>query len=197
MYKRSWKRFALTGSDKDLTFWAAVAGLAGPPLWIMAALVSGLQREDYSFAAQPISDLGIGPNAWILNAGLIGTGLLVVVFALGFGHVLPHLPRRRLAIGMLITFGVCFAAAGVFPESDPEGRMTIGGILHFVLGFFIGMTAMTVALFVISSRLRRHSGWGGHARYTRLSAWLMVGLIFLTQLFFNPGSRCSSSASEG
>lgn len=81
--------------------WAAAAGLAVGPLWMTAALVSGLLRQRYSFAAQPISDLGIGPNAWILNASLIGTGVSVVAFALGFQRRSPSFSRRRLATGLL------------------------------------------------------------------------------------------------
>jgi hypothetical membrane protein len=153
-----------------------------------AALVSGLLREGYSFAAQPISDLGIGPNAWILNASLIGTGLLAVIFALGFRRLLPRLPRQGLATGLLVTFGLCFAAAGVFPEPSPDGPVTIAGIAHFMLGFFIAMSALTVALFLIASGLRKQRGWDRHASYTRVTAWLVVALILLTQLFFNRSS---------
>jgi hypothetical membrane protein len=168
--------------------WAVAAGMAVGPLWMTAALVSGLLRARYSFAAQPISDLGIGPNAWMLNASLIGTGVLVVVFALGFRRRLPGLSTRRLATGLLVTFGVCFAAAGVFPEPSPDGPVTIGGIAHFVLGFFVAMSALTVALFLIAPGLRKQPGWERHASYTRVTAWLVVALILLTQLFFNPSS---------
>jgi hypothetical membrane protein len=158
------------------------------PLWMTAALVSGLLRQRYSFAAQPISDLGIGPNAWILNASLIATGLLVVVFALGFHWRLPDFPRKRLAISLLVSFGLCFAAAGVFSEPSPDGPVTISGIAHFVLGFYVAMSALTVALFLISSGLRRRRSWERYASYTRLTAWLVLALIPLTQLFFNPSS---------
>jgi hypothetical membrane protein len=153
-----------------------------------AALVSGLLREGYSFAAQPISDLGIGPKAWILNASLIGSGLSVVAFALGFRRLLPSLSRQRLATGLLVTFGLCFAAAGVFPEPSPDRPVTIAGIAHFVLGFFIAMFALTVAFFLIASGFRELLGWERLAGYTRVTAWLMVALIPMTQLFFNPGS---------
>jgi hypothetical membrane protein len=158
------------------------------PLWMTAAVVSGLLRQRYSFAAQPISDLGIGPNAWILNLSLIATGLLVVVFALGFHWCLPDSPRKRLAISLLVSFGLCFATAGVFPEPSPDRPVTISGIAHFVLGFFVAMSALTVALFLISSGLRRRRSWERYASYTRLTAWLVLALIPLTQLFFNPGS---------
>jgi hypothetical membrane protein len=168
--------------------WAVAAGIAVGPLWMTAALISGLLRERHSFAAQPISDLGIGPNAWILNASLIGTGLSVVAFALGFQRRSPSFSRRRLATGLLVTFGLCFAAAGIFPEPSPDGPVTITGIAHFVLGFFVAMSALTVALFLIASGLRKQPSWERHANYTRVTAWLVLALILLAQLFFNPGS---------
>jgi hypothetical protein len=66
--------------------------------------------------------------------------------------------------------------------------VTISGIAHFVLGFFVAMSALTVALFLISSGLRRRRSWERYASYTRLTAWLVLALIPLTQLFFNPSS---------
>lgn len=165
-----------------------LAGIAGPLLSIVSALISGLLRPGYSFFAQPISDLGIGTNAWILNVSLIGCGLLAIVFAIGFYQLLPNLRRRRLATTLLIIFGACFATAGVFPEPEPNGPMTIGGLIHFMVGFFIGMPVMTVALLVIGSELRKQPQWSGHGRYSIMSGLLMAVLIPLTWVFFNPSS---------
>ncbi len=50
------------------------------------------------------------------------------------------------------------------------------------------MPALTVALFLIASGLRKLPGWARHASYTRATAWLVVALIVMTQLFFNPDS---------
>jgi len=66
--------------------------------------------------------------------------------------------------------------------------VTITGIAHFVLGFFVAMSALTAALFLIASGLRKQPSWERQANYTRVTAWLVVALIPLTQLFFNPGS---------
>jgi hypothetical membrane protein len=168
--------------------YAAAAGMAIGPVWIAATLVSGLVRDGYSFAAQPISDLGIGPDAWIVNASLIVTGSLAVVFALGFAHLVPAWPRRRVAAGLLATFGLGFAAAGVFHEPDPAGPLTPGGILHFVLGFFVAMVALVAALFLVASGLRREPGWSRDAAHAHTAGWLVIVLMALTQLFFNPDS---------
>jgi hypothetical membrane protein len=165
-----------------------LSGIVGPLLWIVSALTSGLLRPGYSFFAQPISDLGIGTNAWILNVSLIGGGLLVIVFAIGFYQLLPNLRRRLLATTLLSIFGACFAIAGVFPESDPNGPMTIGGFIHFMAGFFFGMPVMTIALFVIGSELRKQPQWSGHGYYSIMSGLLVAALIPLTWVFFNPAS---------
>jgi hypothetical protein len=66
--------------------------------------------------------------------------------------------------------------------------VTVTGIAHFVLGFFIAMSALTAALFLIASGLRKQSGWERFSSYTRVTGWLVAALSVLTQLFFNPGS---------
>jgi hypothetical protein len=42
------------------------------------------------------------------------------------------------------------------------------------LGFFVALSALTVALFLISSGLRRRRSWERYASYTRLTAWLVL-----------------------
>jgi hypothetical membrane protein len=168
--------------------YAVAAGMAIGPVWVAATLVSGLSRSGYSFAAHPISDLGIGPNAWIVNASLIVPGSLAVVFALGFARLLPAWPWRRVAAVLFATFGLGFAAAGIFHEPDPAGPLTLGGILHFVLGFFVAMVALVAALFLVASGLRHEPGWSRDAAHARAVGWLVIVLVALTQLFFNPDS---------
>jgi hypothetical membrane protein len=186
------RRVPVQGDRSDDSSWVARyavgAGMGVGPAWVGAALLAGLMRRGYSFAAQPISDLGIGPHAWVLNTSLILTGSLAVVFGLGFARFAPRWRRRPVAAGLLATFGIGFAAAGVFHEPLPNGPITIGGILHFGLGFFVAMIALVVALFMIGSALRTEPAWKLHAAFTRAVAWLVIVLMVLTQLFFNPGS---------
>ena len=173
---------------RQLAQYAAASGMVIGPVWVAATLISGLMRRHYSFAAQPISDLGIGSHAWIVNASLIVTGALALVFTLGFARLVPPWPKRTAACALLATFGIGFAAAGIFHEPKPDGPLAVGGVLHFVLGFFVAMTSLVVALFLISSGLRTRPGWSGQATHARTAGLLVIVLMVLTQLFFNPSS---------
>jgi hypothetical protein len=61
--------------------WLALAGVVGPILFIALFTLAGLLRPGYSAIRDAISDLGIGPNAWIQNANF--TLSIIVSVALG------------------------------------------------------------------------------------------------------------------
>jgi len=45
--------------------WLVVAGVLGPFLFVLLFTAAGLLRPGYSAVRQPVSDLGVGPNAWL------------------------------------------------------------------------------------------------------------------------------------
>ena len=45
----------------------AGAGIAGPLIFAVAALMQSLLREDHSLVALPISALAAGPSGWVQN----------------------------------------------------------------------------------------------------------------------------------
>jgi hypothetical protein len=56
----------------------AVAGIVGPILFIVVAIVHSLLRSDHSLVALPISALATGPSGWVQNVNFVITGLLFV-----------------------------------------------------------------------------------------------------------------------
>ena len=154
-----------------------LAGVAGPALLVLGDVVAASSRPGYNALAQPISDLGVGLRPWLLNVPLIACGLSVVVFALTWRRFWSQALRSRLASGFFALFGVCFALAGVLPLSEPGDPHPLRGVLHFVLGFFLGMSALTVALLATSSTLRRHPAAQGHRRYTLATVALVVRVV--------------------
>lgn len=113
-----------------------LAGIAGPLLSIVSALISGLLRPGYSFFAQPISDLGIGTNAWILNVSLIGCGLLAIVFAIG--SELRKQPQwsghGRYSIMSGLLMAVLIPLTWVFfNPSSPLEKLGVGGLMEWLL----------------------------------------------------------------
>jgi hypothetical membrane protein len=167
----------------------ALVAAAGPALLVVGDTVASWSRPGYDVLAEPISHLGIGPRPWLLNVPLIACGLGVVAFAVVLRRSLAPLPRASLASGFFALFGVLFAVAGVLPLSDPVDPHPLRNALHFILGFFLGMSALVVALFSTASVLRRgHAAGRGHRRYTLATAALVVALVPATFVFFNPDS---------
>jgi hypothetical membrane protein len=168
--------------------WLTLSGAVGSLLFIAGTLIGGALRPEYMPIHQPISDLGIGIYSWVLNVPLILCGLSIAIFAVGFCRLLSQLKSIRSMSILLGLFGILFANAGVFPESDPKGPLTIAGFLHFFPAMFIGMPLLMIALFRIGSQLRKYTAWSGHGWYTTVSAILMVIIMPVMFVTFAPQS---------
>jgi hypothetical membrane protein len=115
-------------SVAPLDRWLAVGGVIGPVLFVITFTLAGLARPGYSPVDQAISDLGIGENGWVLNLSLIVLGLLLVGYAIAFYRsVRTDGPAalRLAAMALISAVGLGYAAAGIFPETNP---------LHWLVG---------------------------------------------------------------
>src|SRR6266702_4952688 len=87
------------------TKWSGLGVFVSSIAFLVLFTVLGLLRPDYSPVRQAISDLGVGPLDWVLNAGLIVTGALLVAFAFGFAQdaMYPVVnPGSRWLLGFLL-----------------------------------------------------------------------------------------------
>jgi hypothetical membrane protein len=64
--------------------WLALGGVVGPLLFTGAYILAGVLRPDYSPIHQAISDLGVGPNAWLVDGSLVINCLLLLGFTVSF-----------------------------------------------------------------------------------------------------------------
>src|SRR5213593_4163286 len=62
---------------------AAIAGVAGPIIFISVLTVAGLMRDGYDPVTRFVSDLAIGEAGWLQTANFIAFGALLIVFAAG------------------------------------------------------------------------------------------------------------------
>jgi hypothetical protein len=60
----------------------AVAGILGPILFAVVAVVHSLPRSDHSLVALPISALAAGPSGWVQDVNFLLVGLLIA-YAIG------------------------------------------------------------------------------------------------------------------
>jgi hypothetical protein len=61
----------------------AAAGILGPVVFAVAAVVQGLLRPGYSFVAQPVVALVAGPSGWVQDLNFVVLGAAMIAFAIG------------------------------------------------------------------------------------------------------------------
>jgi hypothetical membrane protein len=169
-----------------------ICGVIGPVLFIVAFLIEGATRPDYSALRHPVSSLSIGDLGWMQIANFIISGSLLVAFAVGLGRALP--PSGRVAWGSLLIglVGVGLIGSGIFVTDPLSGYppgtpliptdRSVHGILHDLFGIpvFLGLP---IACFVFSRRFARE-GERGWATYSLLTGIAMFGVFILARLGF-------------
>jgi hypothetical membrane protein len=157
--------------------WLVLGGLVGPIVFTLTYTVAGLLRPGYSPVDQAISDLGVGPNAWVVNGSLILVGALLVGFAVGFYRTVrsPASTALRVASAVLLaSVGLGYAVAGIFDERNP---------LHWQLGSPLVYGGAIFGFPLAGFLLRRDPalrGWGNASLAAGLVTLLLVVLTFYT-----------------
>jgi len=144
--------------------------------------LDGFLRPGYSPLYQMISDLGVGKNAWLLNSDLVVSGLLIMLFAIGFSQAMRHaISGRRLVASTALFFlaGAGIVNDGFFTEYNIADRhAALHDALH-TLGFFVAFISLGIAFFLIGLQLR-------HDRARRSYGWysLITGLVMVSLMLF-------------
>ncbi len=163
--------------------WLALAGVLGPLLFVAVFTLAGLLRPGYSPIHQAISDLGVGPNGWLLDISAVITGLLLIGFAvsvaLSLQAVLP--PGWRWLIAVLFTLhGLGLAIAGIFTEAP--STLTI----HWLVGANVSFFGPVVAFLVIGLALRRDARRRRWGISLLIASLLTLVLIAIMNWVFTP-----------
>jgi len=155
----------------------AVAGIVGPLLFTVVAVVQSLLRSDHSLVALPISALAVGPSGWVQDVNFVITGLLFLAYPIGL-----HLEVRQTRWGvvgpaLLVLSGVGLVLAGVFPAVDASGNLTYDRLGHTVASFMAFLGTAT-GFIVMSRRLAGDPSWRNLATYALASGIAIVVLVF-------------------
>ena len=167
-------------------------GVVGPLLFVVAFLLEGATRPDYSAFQHPVSSLEIGELGWMQRANFVVTGLLVLAFAFGLR---PAIRRYRggiwasLLIGLV---GIGLVGAGAF-EPDPLSgyppgapmvlpKPTATGGLHYLFSTPV-FTALPAAACVVGYRFAT-SGRRLWAVYSVATAVAFLTAFALTSVAF-------------
>jgi hypothetical membrane protein len=165
--------------------WLALAGVVGPFLFIAAYLIAGAARPGYSLIHQAISDLGVGTNAWPLNASIIVVGLLFIAFAASFALSMRDMLSsglRWLCAALLAFHGLGLIVAGIFTEAPA----TLA--IHWLVGADLAFFGPVIALLVVGLAWRRQPQWRTWGNYSLATAFAIVLVTAFTFWVFAPGT---------
>ena len=154
----------------------ATAGIAGPFIFAVVALVHSLLRPDHSLLRHPVSALAAGPSGWVQNVNFLLFGLLMIAYAMGL-----HLgvrPSRWGLVGVmfLVLSGGGLMWGGVFPATDDTGAFDGDRLLH-IPGFVMTFLGGGIGLVLMSRRMVRDPSWRGLSTYALATGVAMLVLI--------------------
>ena len=159
----------------------AAAGIAGPVIFAVVALVQSMLRLEHSLVADPISALAAGPSGWVQDVNFLVFGSLMIAYAIGL-----HLGVRPTRWGMvgltfLVLSGVGLVWAGLFPATDATGAFQDDRVLHIV-AFPTTFLGAGIGLIVVSRRMAGDPRWRSVATYA-----LATGIAVLVLLLAGGG----------
>lgn len=128
---------------------AGVCGIASQLIVLTALLVAVNSSPWFSWTGNYVSVLGVEGSATVVfNWGLILTGVLSLVFAIGLGRSLLTSRLGRLGMLSLVLGSMAFSAMGVFPRTInlPHNLASIAFLMFITLALLlIGVAAITAS----------------------------------------------------
>ena len=156
----------------------AAAGIAGPVVFAVVALVQSLLRSDHSLVEHPISALAAGPSGWVQDVNFLVFGLFMIAYAIGL-----HLgvrPARWGVVGLafLVLSGIGLLWAVLFPATDATGAFQENRLLH-IPGFIMTFLGGGIGLIVMSRRMARDPRWQSVATFALVTGIAMLVLFLV------------------
>jgi hypothetical membrane protein len=154
----------------------AAAGIAGPIIFAVVALVQSLLRPDHSLVTHPVSGLAAGPSGWVQNVNFLLFGLLMIAYAVGL-HLGVRQSRAEVAgVAFLVLSGIGLMWGGLFPATDATGAFQEDRLLH-IPGFIMTFLGGGIGLIIMSRRMACDPRWRTLATYALATGIVMLVLI--------------------
>ncbi|AJY73555.1 DUF998 domain-containing protein [Paenibacillus beijingensis] len=102
--------------------WLALGAVAGPIMFTLAYTILGFLRPGYSLVSEPVSGLGVGANAFAMNASFVLLGLLIFVGVIGIFRSMKELGAvaRWSCIILLELSPIGAIICGLYTYIDPD-----------------------------------------------------------------------------
>ena len=133
--------------------WLRISGISGmimPFITFMLILLAIAYSPSFSWSENALSDLGVqeGVTVVLFNAGLIISGILGILFAVGLFTFLQESLLNRMGAFVFVLDALALTAIGVFPE-NVEPIHLLASVAFFVL--------LPVSMFLLGTAFLRTS----------------------------------------
>lgn len=155
---------------------ALLAGVVGPPLFVVVFLVDGLIHPAYNPVTDFVSELSRGELGWLQIANFLVFGAAMLAFAAGISWGARRGPGSAAGAALFAVIGGGLVVSGLFVADAHTGTVqTLSGTIHdaAALPVFAGLIA---ACFVFARRFR------GPLRIYSVASGIFV-LVFLVATF--------------
>lgn len=170
--------------------WLALGAIAGPVLFELAWFVLGFVSPGYTLfdhrfthyspISQPISGLGMGSTAPLMNTAFIVSGLLLIAGMVGVFQTTKGKGRsamRRASVALLALSGLGQIVDGIF---------NLEAVLPHTLGFLLALGTPAVGFLVAGSYFRGIPQWRRFGNWLLLASPLTLLLLVLFFMTFRP-----------
>lgn len=177
--------------SKNIIFWS---GIVGVTLFIVAAILGGLQINDYSHISQYISEsyaIDTPYGKMLRFLGFIPSGQLLILFAFS---ALKKFPKSNLIVigfwGIGIFYGLATVIVSVFPCDSGCNKEfidpSISQIIHNLTGLltYIFVPASIIAIGLGLQKLKAHNSFARFSIFCGLFCFIFIGI-----LLSNPNSN--------
>jgi hypothetical protein len=169
-----------------------LCGTIACPLFMLAVILEGAIRTDYSSFRYPLSSLSIGDLGWMQMSNFIVAGILLFVFSIGLKQIFNSSKRKFRGPLLISLVGIGLIGAGIFstdpiygyPKSKPLilAQFTIHGHLHDAFSILV-FICLPAACFVFRKRFIS-TGENVWAKYSIISGFAFIVIFILTSMGF-------------
>ena len=166
-----------------------LGAIIGPLLFVLTWFILGFispgytlfdkEIAPYSAISQPISGLGMGSTAPIMNAAFVVGGILIIGGVIGIFQIIPDLSKSTRR-----TYTILFGLTGLGMIID--GVFNLEAVMMHALGFGLAVLGAIAGFYLAGRKLRRIPQWDTIGKWLVIASPMTLLLTILYFATFNP-----------
>ena len=147
-------------------------GIIGPIVYILAVIIGGSLRNDYSFLYNTISELTVtnAPNLMLMSALFGIYNIFILLFGLGafMDQEIDKSKKFKAANLMIVLIGFLGLLLIFFPQDPRTAAVTLTGTLHIALASITSLFTL-ICVILMGINFRKVPAWKSFSKYSIVS----------------------------